>query len=125
MSISDVPAVVKDLRKRQPKDAQFDQGEATTAIGYAVNALKLMLERLANAQPGEYAEGSFKDVAQSSAYVAKVVDEMTRLIQFMRGEPDSRQEVVVDELVRRLSPEQLDTLDKWVKLQSSENQQSH
>lgn len=57
---------------------------------------------------------SVEAAGKTQAYIAKVLNETTRLLQFERGKADSRTEVVgVADLMRALTNEQFEQVDRW------------
>jgi hypothetical protein len=54
-------------------------------------------------------------LSKTFAYTAKSVDELARLMSFLGGGPDSRQEVTgVVGIFQMLTDEQIEVVDKWV-----------
>lgn len=58
---------------------------------------------------------SFDSVAKAAAYTTKVIDEVSRLMSFVRGGPDSRPDMGDSSLLESLTDEQLDQVQEWVK----------
>ena len=52
------------------------------------------------------------EIAKAAAHVGKVVDSMTRLVAFAKGQPDSRSETV-HSFMRQFTDEQLDQMQRW------------
>ena len=57
----------------------------------------------------------FDVVAKAMAYTAKVTDEVTRLLSFVQGGPDSRPDLGLGAIFEVLTDEQLDLIKCWVK----------
>lgn len=96
--------------------------EALSALDYSVLAMERLAKHMASLDPAEAQpceacgrKGiSIEQAGKTHAYMAKVVNEVTRLLQFERGKPDSRQEVVgLADLMKVLTEEQFETLNKW------------
>ena len=125
MSSSNVPAVKELLKSSQSKDLQLNRDQAIAIVGYSFTAMAKMLKRLADATTEEYQAASVKDTAQASAYLAKLTDGVVRLFMFSVGRPDSRQGIVIEEMVRDLTPEQFETFYKWVNTSGDGTPSSH
>ena len=55
------------------------------------------------------------DAAKTISYLAKMVDEVVRLMEFAKGAPDSRSEVVgLSDLLKVLTQEQFYQLQDWI-----------
>lgn len=96
--------------------------EALSALDNTVLALEKFAKHLASAEPGDERpcdacgrKGiSLEQAGKTHAYLAKVVNELTRLLQFERGKPDQRTEVTgVADLMKALTNEQFDTVQRW------------
>jgi len=59
---------------------------------------------------------SFDLVARAMAYTTKVVDEVTRLLSFMQGGPDSRPDLGLGAIFEVLTDEQLEQVWGWVRV---------
>ncbi len=99
-----------------------DPEEAVSALEHAVKALANLSRYMAgidfqSENPCEICgrKGITVEAAgKTTAYMAKVVNEGWRLLDFARGKADSRLEVTgVKELMQALTPEQFDQVDKW------------
>ena len=53
-------------------------------------------------------------LAKTASYLAKMLDETFRLLQFAEGGPDSRTEVGLGDLLQVLKPEQFNQLQEWI-----------
>ena len=62
-----------------------------------------------------------KEIGQTAAYTAKVVDEIYRLSEFAQGRADSRPDVGVGDLLQFISDEQLQVLMGWVQEAKARN----
>jgi len=91
-----------------------------SAINNALLALEQQTKVLVKAK---YDPSKPELVARSAAHTAKVVDEITRLVAFAKGGPDSRveqtqtaaEQKALDGLLQGLSNEQFETLCRWRK----------
>ena len=89
-----------------------------SAINNALLALEQQTKVLVKAK---YDPSKPELVARSAAHTAKVVDEITRLVAFAKGGPDSRveqtqtmaEQAVMDKLLAALTNEQLAQLRQW------------
>jgi len=90
------------------------------AINNALLALEQQTKVLVKAK---YDPSKPELVARSAAHTAKVVDEITRLVAFAKGGPDSRietqasaaEEKAMDGILQSLTKDQFDTLLRWRK----------
>jgi len=87
----------------------------TSAVNFALQALEKQVKVLAQAK---YDGTKPELVGRTAAYTAKVADEITRLVQFARGGPDSRNEVQVsaelDKVLAELNDEQFQQFQQWM-----------
>jgi hypothetical protein len=84
------------------------------AIEDAMIALGKQARALAEA---DYSTSKPEVIGRTFAYTAKVVDEIARLMEFAKGNPDSRPEVLgLDSIISILNDEQLDALTKKMEL---------
>lgn len=65
----------------------------------------------------------FDLIAKSMAYTAKVGDELTRLLSFMQGGPDSRPDLGAGAIYEALTDEQLEQLRGWVMANKREKEE--
>ena len=56
----------------------------------------------------------FDQVAKAMAYTTKTVDEMARLLSFVKGGPDSRPDLGIGALLEALTDDQLYQVQEWV-----------
>jgi hypothetical protein len=54
------------------------------------------------------------EAAKTGAYLVKIADEMVRLLEFSKGNPDSRPDVGIGELLKYLDAAQFAQLTEWV-----------
>ena len=94
----------------------LDLDVACQAIQDAVEALKKQAEAL---KQSTYDRNKPDSIARAFHHTAKVIDEITRLMEFAKGHPDSRPDLGSDWL-RVLTDEQLAQVMRWVK----ENEQA-
>jgi hypothetical protein len=96
---------------------------ALNSLDYATLALEKLSKHLASIdfggeKPCEHCgrKGLSPEVGgKTLAYIAKVVNEQARLIQFAKGAPDSRTEVTgLGDLLKVLSNEQFEQVSTWI-----------
>jgi hypothetical protein len=56
------------------------------------------------------------EAAKTGAYLVKIADEMVRLLEFSKGNPDSRPDIGVQDFLKYLSNEQFVQLNEWISL---------
>ena len=95
----------------------LDGASVKAAIMDAVEVMKLQIKTL---KDSDWSEVTPDKVSQSLAYVAKMVDQVSRLASFMSGGPDSRPDLGMGYL-QWLEEWQLAQLEGWVE----ENQRKH
>ncbi len=88
----------------------LDLDLAARAIQDAMEALTRQAEVLKQAT---YDPTKPEQVGRTFAYTAKVVDEITRLTHFAKGQPDSRPNLG-NEWLRALTDEQLEMVARWI-----------
>ena len=95
--------------------------DAYAALSNSVKVMKIVSEKLAEADyEGEYCpECKRKGMAPESlaktlSYVAKTVDETTRLLEFTQGRADSRPDNGIADLMKLLKPEQWEIFQGWL-----------
>lgn len=98
-------------------------GEIQQALDHAARALEKLSLRMANA---DYEDDHFceacgrkgigpEQAGKTLAYVAKMINEITRLRQFAKGEADQRTEVVgLGDLLKVLSNDQFLQVQTWI-----------
>jgi hypothetical protein len=86
-------------------------GEATKAVNSAIEALRRVSEYLAQV---DFAGMKPEVAARTGAYLAKMVDEIARLVEFSQGKADSRPEIGLRDLLPVLTDEQFKELTRWV-----------
>lgn len=99
-------------------------GELADALEMAVTASRRMADELANADfKGPYCDKckrrglTVHELAKSASYVAKMVDQIARLLEFAKGNADSRQEVTgLGDLLKVLSDDQFRQVCAWIDL---------
>jgi hypothetical protein len=88
----------------------LDPQASARVVHDTMTALGKMAATLAEAN---YSEMRVESVGKSFAYAARVVESLVRLGEFMKGNPDSRTEVLgLESLISVLNDEQLDALTK-------------
>jgi len=86
-------------------------GEAAKAVNSAIDALRKVAEYLAEA---DFAGMKPEVAARTGAYLAKMVDEIARLVEFSQGKPDSRPAIGLGDLLPVLTDEQFKQLSQWI-----------
>ncbi len=92
----------------------LDLDMASQAIQDAVEALKKQAEAL---KQSTYDPNKPEAIARAFHHTAKVIDEITRLMEFSKGRPDTRAAVLPSQdkdWLQALTDEQLDTLGRWL-----------
>lgn len=96
------------------EDVLPDSEQMGNAIRYSIKAMHKLAQRMAETDMIDNIEDPAK-AGQTMAYLAKMVDGMTRLIQFAKGEADSRTEVVgLVDLLQHLTNDQFAQVQAWV-----------
>ena len=90
----------------------IDADTASEAIQAALESLKKQALLLKDA---DYSKLDPKSLSQTLAYTAKMVDEVTRLLEFAQGRADSRPDLGLQSFLEVLSDEQVRILETWVK----------
>ena len=92
----------------------FDLQTGIDAVQFALSALKKQTAALMGA---DYKNMDAKSLAQTAAYTGKVVDEVARLMELIKGKPDSRPggAMGMGSFLEVLTDEQFLQLDNWVK----------
>lgn len=86
-------------------DADPAKMTANEGVAFAHKLIKELMR-------DDLTEVKAKDKGQLLAYLAKAVDQLSRLVQFSQGEADTRTEVTVASLLPHLLPEELDIFDR-------------
>lgn len=129
------------MKKRQTLDEQFDSisqkiadelaktsvltksKAAVNALNHATLALEKLAIHMASMEFGDERfceacgrKGISADAAgKTLAYLAKVVNEQARLLEYAKGKPDSRTEVTgLADLMRLLDPQEFETVSKII-----------
>ena len=96
---------------------------ASNSLDHSVKAMEKLSVYLSELDYGEQNQCSecgrkgltAEQGGKTLAYIAKMVNEITRLLQFAKGEPDSRTEIKgLDTLLAYLSRDQFDQLTTWI-----------
>ncbi len=101
--------IIKDALIKSTCGLDLDVAEVT--IGNLNKALQLQSERLKNA---DWSEEKLGEVGRTLAYTMKVVDGYVRVIQFAKGQPDSRPDLG-GVWLKQLSDDQLTQVMQWLK----------
>ena len=87
----------------------------------SVRVMKIVAKKLKEADyDGDFCPkckrkgSSPESLAKTLSYVAKTVDETTRLLEFAKGNVDSRPDNGLAELIKVLTPEQWQTFQGWI-----------
>lgn len=89
-----------------------NQAAALKAAKFNESTRKIRCPKCANEFEASFFQ--FDTIAKSMAYVAKVIDEMTRLMSFVGGGPDFRAELSLGPLLSILTEEQLAFVESWI-----------
>ena len=109
MNKSDGDKIAKSLVSETM--AWFEVDPAKHTVNECVKfAKKLVAELMAD----DLKEVKPKDKGQLLAYVGKSLDQIARLVQFSAGQPDSRQEVSVADLLPLLSEEEFQIFQRAI-----------
>jgi hypothetical protein len=95
----------------QEANGWMNTGEATKAVNSAIDALRKVAEYLAQT---DFAGMKPEVAARTGAYLAKMVDEIARLVEFSQGKVDSRPDIGVGDLLRVLTNEQFEQFNRWI-----------
>jgi hypothetical protein len=91
-----------------------------TESGAAINSLNdaiLAMAKIAKAlKDADYTKMKPENAAKCIQQLAKMVDETTRLMEFAKGNPDSRPDIGVQDFLKYLSNEQFVQLNEWISL---------
>ena len=94
----------------------FDSEIASEAMSSAVEALKIQADFLKQ-ESQKLLDGTMKlepdKAARMLSYTAKVIDEITRLISFSKGKPDSRPDLG-NGWMAGLTEKQLSQVQEWI-----------
>ena len=108
MSEDYVDQVFREVQRATTAGLDLDTtGKAKQA---AVEALLKQAEALRDA---EYPPKKFPEISRALAHTTKMIDELTRLEEFAKGQPDSRPDMGTDWL-RALTDEQLAQVARWM-----------
>ena len=86
-------------------------GEAINAVNSGITALKRVAKELSQA---DFSTMKPEVAARTAAYIAKMVDEVARLIEFSQGKADSRPDPGLGELLKLLTDKQFETFGQWI-----------
>lgn len=102
----------KEIAARLDSVVLKHRSTAEGAIRNAIIALDKIARELAEQ---DYTGKDADKIARTGAYLAKIVDETVRLIEFLDGNPDSRPDLGIADLLKFLTPEQFSQFQDWVK----------
>ena len=89
----------------------MESGEAKSAVNSAIKALNGVAAYLATC---DFSSMKPDVAAKTATYLAKMIDETTRLIELTQGRPDSRSSGGLSELLPLLTDEQFQTVSEWI-----------
>lgn len=89
----------------------LDRDEAAKAVNTAIAALNKVSDYIAQA---DVTNMKPEIAARTLAHIAKMIDEVARLVEFSRGKADSRPAPGLGELLPYLTNEQFETLSRWI-----------
>ena|SRR3990167_2428491 len=84
------------------------------AISSLNNALLAMQKIAVVLKDADYSTMKPENAAKTMSYLAKMVDEVVRLMEFAKGNPDSRPDIGLQDFLKYLSNEQFIQLNEWV-----------
>ena len=90
-----------------------NRSTADEAIRNSIIALDKIARELAEQ---DYTGKEADKIARTGAYLAKIVDETVRLIEFLDGNPDSRPDLGIADLLKFLTPDQFSQFQEWVRV---------
>ena len=90
-----------------------ESGKAIQSLNDAIVAMAKIAEVMKHA---DYTGMKPENAAKTMSYLAKMVDEVVRLMEFAKGNPDSRPDVGLGELLRFLTNEQFKQVNDWIAL---------
>jgi hypothetical protein len=120
-------------RMRQLGSVIAREPEAQEALNQSIVAMKKIATRLANTDYDDCDEceecgrkGLSPDLAAKTlGYIAKVVSETTRLLEYAKGNAESRTEVKgLEDLLRVLKPNQFEQVCTWIEQGENEGNKS-
>jgi len=85
--------------------------KAIESLNHAILAMAKIAKVMKDA---DYEGMKPTDAAKTMSYLAKMVDEVVRLMEFAKGNPDSRPDVGLGDLLRFLTNEQFNQFNEWV-----------
>ena len=89
--------------------------ETDRAVDSLNDAIVAMAKIAKVMKEADYSTMKPTDAAKTISYLAKMVDEVVRLMEFAKGAPDSRSEVVgLSDLLKVLTQEQFYQLQDWI-----------
>lgn len=85
---------------------------AINSLNDAIIAMSKIANQMKNA---DYSEMKPGEAAKTMSYLAKMVDEVVRLMEFAKGNADSRSEVVgLTDFLQYLTKDQFNQLQGWI-----------
>lgn len=98
-----------NIGKKMTSMQWFDVDPAKQTANECILFAKKLIAALAS---DDLTEVKTKDKGQLLAYLAKAMDQISRLIQFSQGEADSRQEITLAQLLPHLQEDELAIFDR-------------
>lgn len=110
-----------ELQRKQSMIEFPNPQDAWDALSNSVQTMKKVSRALLDADyDGNFCEAcqrkgpSPESLAKTLSYVAKTVDETTRLLEFAQGRADSRPDTGLADLMKLLTAEQWQTFQSWI-----------
>ena len=88
-----------------------NRSTAEVAIADSITALSKIAFEL---KSQDYQGKDPDKIARTGAYLAKIVDETVRLIEFLDGNPDSRPDIGLGDMLKYLTAEQFRQFSQWI-----------
>lgn len=84
------------------------------AVDSLNNALLAMQKIAFVLKDADYSTMKPENAAKTMSYLAKMVDEVVRLMEFAKGNPDSRPDIGLQDFLKYLTDEQFLQLNDWI-----------
>lgn len=89
----------------------FDVDTSTLSVNDGVKLLQKMIHSMAD---DDLSEMRPAEKGRNLAYLAKVIDEVARLVQFSKGHADSRPDIGLEAFLDALTDKQYETWESWI-----------
>jgi hypothetical protein len=99
-------------------------GDAKASVNSSLRTLRKLTEHL---EKQSFEGMKVQDLAKTATLLAKQIDEITRLLELLRGQPDQRTEISgLGDLLKFLTNDQFEKVSTWIdegmkRLDGSEN----